>query len=213
LSNGNVNTAVAVAGGNQWISNFTQKNFLCPSEASGPDEGLWARGGVANEVGTWGFANYAANFQVFGTPGAGNNANANMNSPGHLVAVLSDGTSNTILFAEKYRRCGNNGSLWGHGSWNVPWMSLFAYGSANGATGYTSNANPAGVVGAASKFQVQPNPWATACNPSLAQGPHTGGIIVGLGDGSVRFLSAGVSGTTWWAACTPSQGDLLGSDF
>jgi hypothetical protein len=36
---------------------------------------------------------------------------------------------------------------------------------------------------------------------------------VGLADGSVRSLSAAMSGDTWWTACTPDSGDVLGSDW
>jgi hypothetical protein len=43
--------------------------------------------------------------------------------------------------------------------------------------------------------------------------PHTGGIQVGLGDGSVRMVSPGVSTATWWFALTPNAGDILGSDW
>jgi len=32
-----------------------------------------------------------------------------------------------------------------------------------------------------------------------------------LADGSVRSLAPTMSGATWWAACTPSGGDVLGS--
>ena len=42
---------------------------------------------------------------------------------------------------------------------------------------------------------------------------HTGGMNVALADGSVRFLSASMSGTTWWAAVTPSGGEVLGGDW
>jgi prepilin-type processing-associated H-X9-DG protein len=42
---------------------------------------------------------------------------------------------------------------------------------------------------------------------------HTGGMNTGLADGSVRSLNNGLSGQTWWFACTPSGGDLLGSDW
>jgi hypothetical protein len=34
-----------------------------------------------------------------------------------------------------------------------------------------------------------------------------------LADGSVRMLSAGMSGTTWWAAVTPAGREVLGSDW
>jgi hypothetical protein len=47
----------------------------------------------------------------------------------------------------------------------------------------------------------------------LGVSPHTGGIQVGLGDGSVRFVSQGVSSTTWWFAITPNRGDVLGADW
>jgi prepilin-type processing-associated H-X9-DG protein len=43
--------------------------------------------------------------------------------------------------------------------------------------------------------------------------PHTGGIQVGMGDGSVRLVSQGVSAFTWGAAITPAAGDVLGNDW
>ena len=208
-TNTNVNNTFPDGGGNRYGSNCVVKTFLCPSDASGPDNGLWARGGTTNEVGNWGFSNYGMNFQVFGNPDAGDNAAANMQGASQLQTI-SDGTSNTMLFAEKYRRCGSNGSLYGHGSWNVPWMSLFAYGNRAGTTAYASNSNPAGSVGAASKFLVQPNPYATACNPSVPSSPHSGIIQVGLADGSVKGLSSGIAGATWWGLCTTNGGEALG---
>jgi hypothetical protein len=42
---------------------------------------------------------------------------------------------------------------------------------------------------------------------------HTAGINVGLGDGSVRFVSQGVSPNTWWSAMTPAGNEVLGSDW
>src|SRR5262249_55458612 len=61
-------------------------------------------------------------------------------------------------------------------------------------------------------FQVQPN-WLNTCIPWQAQSPHAGGINVCLGDGSVRFLSAGMSVTTWQNACDPQDGGPLGGDW
>jgi prepilin-type N-terminal cleavage/methylation domain-containing protein len=201
-------TATTVRAG----SNFPISMYLCPSDASAPDDGLWARGGAPSgmtEVGNWAFSNYAANYQLFGEPGKGDNAGVNMHSKAGLGRI-SDGTSNTIAFAEVSRRCGNNGSLWGHGSWNVPWMSLIAYGSADGTTGYTSNSNPAGKVGPASKPQSRFTPWETLCDPTVPQGYHPGGINTALSDGSVRFVGNTVDGNTWWAIITPNRGDIPG---
>jgi prepilin-type N-terminal cleavage/methylation domain-containing protein/prepilin-type processing-associated H-X9-DG protein len=206
----NVNNWFPVPGGNQYASNFEINTFLCPVDGSGPPSGLWLRGALADEVGKWAWGNYAANFQVFGNPDAGDNAGANMQGSARIPGSFADGASNTLLFAEKHRRCGNYGSLWGHGSWNVPWMALFAYGSRDGLHNYSSNSDPAGSVGIGSKFQVRPEPWNTACDPSRAASPHSGGINVGLGDGSVRFASAALSPDVWWHLCTPAGGEVLG---
>jgi hypothetical protein len=70
-----------------------------------------------------------------------------------------------------------------------------------------------GMVGPGSKFQIAPNPYQSQCNTALAQTPHLPGMNVALGDGSVRSLSSGISGNTWWAACTASGGEVLGNDW
>ena len=136
-----------------------------------------------------------------------------MNGTPSLAYSFPDGTSDTILFAEKARHLANDyDSLWAHGGWCVPYMALFAYGSANGGIGYTTadtEGGPAqpGIVGPASLFQIQP-PYGTA-NPCLASTAHTAMNVL-MGDGSVRSLSRTVDPNTWWALCTPAQGDLPG---
>ncbi len=47
----------------------------------------------------------------------------------------------------------------------------------------------------------------------VATSPHAAGMNAALGDGSVRFLTVGISPTTWWAALTPAGGEVLGSDW
>ena len=71
-------------------------------------------------------------------------------------------------------------------------------------------------IGTGSKFQVQPTPFTGpngVCDPTLANSPHTAVINALLCDGSVRSISPGISGTTWWQACTPAGGEVLGSDW
>src|SRR5262249_48964920 len=46
-----------------------------------------------------------------------------------------------------------------------------------------------------------------------ASSAHAGGVNVLLGDGSVRFVSNGVSLATWRALGTRNGNDLLGDDF
>ena len=181
------------------------KTFRCPSDPNYGTGQAWGGG--------WAFGSYGANYQVFGNPDAGNNNSINWDGGARIPATFADGTSNTLMFAEKYSLCGSYGSLWGHGGWESYWMPVFAYGSRDGSTGYSSGWAGPGKVGPGSKFQMAPNPYATACDPSVAQSAHTGGMQVGLGDGSCRSVSAALSGATWWAVCTPNGGEVLGSDW
>ena len=192
------------------------KTYLCPSDATGEDTGLWPIWSDGSDLGNWSYSNYGANYQVFGTPSKGNDSYAGSVSSLKLNTI-TDGTSNTVFFAEKFRKCMPGGntyaSLWGHGAWNVPYMSHFAYGAADGSAGYTSNSGYAGVVGPNARFQVISQANLTACNPMMTQAIHAGVILAGLGDGSVRTVSGSVTGATWWAALTPSLGEVLGSDW
>jgi prepilin-type N-terminal cleavage/methylation domain-containing protein len=72
-------------------------------------------------------------------------------------------------------------------------------------TGVNSKPTTFGIPGA--------NTTAGPCDRGLASSPHTGLIVVGLGDGSVRNVSAAVTAQTWWAALTRAGGDLLGADW
>jgi hypothetical protein len=126
---------------------------------------------------------------------------------------VPDGTSNTILFAEKYARCDRSqsdfgGSMWGYNNPSPgPGFSSMAatvFNTANGASAING------------LFLVQPVPFKGAgsqCDYALASTPHTGGILISLADASVRSLSSGVSLTTWMAAATPMGGEVLGSDW
>ena len=192
------------------------KTYLCPSDVTWSTAGIWTPGWVANEdaAGLWMVGNYGANFQVFGKPNAGDNAQANMTTALTSVTV-KDGTSNTIYFAEKFRTCGASwATLWGHANWNVSYMPTFGYGSADGSMGYTDRSSLAGVVGPNAKFQSIPqDEFGATCNPSLTQQIHISNMLVGLGDGSVRSVTQSITGATWWAAMTPNRRETLGSDW
>jgi len=166
------------------VAGHPVKLYQCPS-----DPGVPAGGAMdpARAVGS-----YAGNFRVFGVGGV-----KDWQGAARLPATFPDGTSTTILFAEKYARCGAAGTLWARVDTD-PWQPAFG----------------AFLTGPASKFQQQPTPFAgPACDPRRAATAHSGGMQVCLADGSVRSIGAGVRPETWWAACTPNGGEVLSADW
>jgi prepilin-type N-terminal cleavage/methylation domain-containing protein len=189
--------------------------YQCPSDPSNQYNG------VLNPGNPWGTSSYGANYQVFGNPDVGDNGSDEQGGS-RFPASITDGTSNTIFFTEKFTQCGPYASLWAHGNWEFNYQAMYAYGNRAGTQGYqsydaggwgASNGYPTGVVGPASIFQVTPVPWQSACQPTRPASGHTAGINAALGDGSVRFVTQGVSPTTWWYATTPANGEVLPNDW
>ncbi len=182
--------------------NRVVKTFICPSDTSNANGMCITTNGGANN---WAISNYGGNAYVFGDPPTGQPYPAGRKD---VNASVSDGLSNTVFLAEVYGTCGNTGnvgsaygSLWADS--NSVWRPAFNF---TGSKGTLPN------YAAAIKFQVQPH-YINNCNINAAQGIHTGGIMLGLGDGSVRFLSAGVTDVTWQRAVDPRDGTPLGNDW
>jgi prepilin-type N-terminal cleavage/methylation domain-containing protein/prepilin-type processing-associated H-X9-DG protein len=190
--------------GNNGVYAKPVKTYVCPSDPS-------ATGGVVTlSSGTlWGAMSYAANTQIDATcdqNGILQDIYGNFRLPGSCP----DGTSNTIYVAEKYSHCTNaiyteGGTLWAYWISDQSMQPLHAAYAVSVWNGYC--------VGPSSKFVVRPRPFLGNCDPTLTSSPHSGGINVCLVDGSVRFVSEGISGQTWWAACTPAGGEVLGPDW
>jgi len=160
------------------------KTYLCPSDPSSPGNGIQEWG--------WGCLGYSANFMVLGQPS--NQQTGGITSyqgQATLSASFPDGTSNTLLLGEKYCRCNGQGAVWGI-SWSGDgWTPMFA--------GFNQG-----------KWQQNPTPPISSnCDPTYVQSSHTGGMNAGLADGSVRFLTSGMSQPAWWAACTPAGGEVF----
>jgi prepilin-type N-terminal cleavage/methylation domain-containing protein len=167
--------------------------------------------------GGYGAGNIAGNWQVFGDP----TKNA-MEGRTRLPTDIPDGTSSTIFFATKYAHCGPVNPLVGEplgSAWsliNYPPNSVLTagayFGYAFGAVSYIPSTAGVGVT-----FQDQPfhPPQAgkVSCDPNYTQSFSAGGILVALGDGSVRTVSPGISGLTWRNAVLPKDGQVLGSDW
>jgi prepilin-type N-terminal cleavage/methylation domain-containing protein len=194
------------------------KTYVCPADPSlssgSPPNALAVAGGFL-----YAGASYAANAQVFAVSAGPNStppfAITNREGSASIAGSFQDGTSNTVVFAEKYGMCVNlsvspNG---GGGNW---WARAAAPSVSGPYFGYVSSPAPPGQLGGYTQsppFQIQPSPYSTNCDNRLPSSGHTAVMQVGLGDGSVRGVSSSVSATTWWSAVTPNGGEVLGSDW
>jgi prepilin-type N-terminal cleavage/methylation domain-containing protein len=200
----------------QPVLTYGVKTYVCPSDPSAVNA-LYVLNVTLGPFPV-GAASYGANAQVFGNvnnppvPGtiiATNMGGVVWQGSARFPATFQDGTSNTILFAEKYARCDSTsqfgGSAWGFNNPAAqPSLAPTVFNSANGNQAITG------------KFLIQPLPFqgsTSQCHYALASTAHTGGILVSLGDASVRSVSSGVGVATWLAASTPAGGEVLGSDW
>jgi hypothetical protein len=166
-----------------------------------PDDATLGSEGVVNHVpwGEYGLIGYGANYEALGSirPAARDI---------RRIASFTDGTSNTMLFAERYMSMRNAAATSNADNW---YYNIWAYGEE-----FWYEWNPifaAYVVGPASKFQVRPSEGndAATVNPLLAHAPRSAGILVGMADGSTSMVAAEVDANVWWAACTPKGGEVL----
>jgi prepilin-type N-terminal cleavage/methylation domain-containing protein len=173
-----------------------------------------------------------------------------------LVTGFPDGTSNRVLFAERYQDCvwipgasgtncpnlptnplktGSSETINGWAMYSLRGTDLalqfytdspvFNPPTGSGTTpggypwaqdNYNSPASNLAVLTAyppEPAYPIQNQPPITCCDFRVMQTPHSGVLMVGLGDGSVRPVSTNISWTTWGNACNPSSGAILGSDW
>jgi prepilin-type N-terminal cleavage/methylation domain-containing protein len=152
---------------------------------------------------------YVSNYRVFG---------GWYNVHRFNLSQITDGTSNTVFFADAYNSCQYKNSfssgIWDYylRQWNYApdWYLYDAYGP---YYDYGPSYSPTGqfLGGTTIRFQVQPQPPSTA----LCTVPNTpfATLTLGMGDGSVRGVGAGISAVTWSAVQTPNSGDVTGSDW
>jgi prepilin-type N-terminal cleavage/methylation domain-containing protein len=182
------------------------KLYLNPCDPTTPASGTYNDPGY----GPYGVTGYGGNMLSLGYFFNDGKGNGKINEQIMTVTTITDGLSNTIFTSEKTTVCINSNyseagdanlyQIWAYGRSAWPeWNPIFEWM----------------ITGPASKFQVMPitsGPGAT-CQEYLAAAPRTAGILTGLGDGSVRLVSSGVSPNTWWSACTPNGGEVLQSDW
>ncbi len=171
----------------------------CPSDVSA---GGSVFGHPSGSDAAFAISNYAWNYLALGDPAA-NRQEGVTNMP----RSFPDGTSQTIFFGERY-------AWYGSGNTNGNPLSSLWFNSENRWMAQMCSAPYAGGTGYAPcpMFQVKP----LIPNASNASGggnsPHSGGIGVVMGDGSVRNIASSISPTTWSNICDPRDGNVL-SDY
>ena len=211
-----------------WIRGTLIPVYRCPSD---PTLGSGVVGVEQdNACYDWcaGDASYGGNFLVFGKHSYDNTktpplpvfpvtaTNNGFDGNAQIPTTFPDGTSNTIVFAEKYARCESTSGACCHGTW---WMRGIAHGQ-KGAPESSDDSYPgdglsaifAGgsgggwLSGPTSMFQVQPKPG--QCNYAVATTPHAS-MQVAMGDGHVVGLSSTITPLIWYALCTPDGGEVV----
>jgi len=176
----------------QWTApaqNSFIKTYVCPSDAS-----------IVRTEG--GRSSYGINGQIFKYNYAGWGGDGLLRFP----SQIPDGTSQTIFYTEKLSNtknctgCCNNylNNYW------PDWGPIISSQDCSEPTG-------PGALLQTGCNQLQLG--RSICDGNRASSPHPGGINAALGDGSVRFVTAGVSWQTWWAAMTRNGNEVLGSDW
>jgi len=157
------------------------KTYQGPADPTVTDSGYQLTSYIANRM-SFGGMNY----------GAWSSGYQSLKYP----SSYSDGTSQTVAYAEAYQ---------------IPQSSQnrYAFDQQNGAfsTGQWASWDP-GNRG----FDVAPGNSASA-RYYTPNGHAVGGCQMSMWDGSVRNVSRGVTDNTFYAACTPGGNDVLGADW
>jgi len=183
------------------------KTFLCPADST-VGTGVGANG--------WAGSSYAANslllarYAWFTVTG--------VDSSQMKIGNISDGTSNTVAFAE--RKMVTEGSVVCARDMPFHWNGADMYDSAAFAMyqsmGYYRTSYPqywSTSVWWFSSASIQPGVAGTTGDRWGANSSHPATVQLGMADGSVRGVNQGTNVLTFWTAVMPTDGMVLPSDW
>jgi len=193
------------------------KTMLCPSDSSNKINyegvgGGWARGNYGCNAGgihgpevgftsTEGGRSPRNDWGWGGLPTTLNMGGVMCINFAHSVARIPDGSSNTVMLAE-VRSGAHLSNVDPRGTWALgyPGASIVTgHSSWDCATPNTTEQNADDCEGCINLAIGGMGAW-PGCPYQQAQSRsrHSGGVVVGLADGSVRFVKNGISQANWW---------------
>jgi prepilin-type N-terminal cleavage/methylation domain-containing protein len=187
------------------IRNLTVKTYLCPSESNGGTQGnqiggSWARGNYAGNMGPGDGGGSASGGEGGNYNGWGSSGGVLVVNGGVTLPMLSnqDGSSTTIMV--NHLRAGPAASDM-RGCWAGPWPGGAA--TANSAVGDAYGPNDTGCcsddLGSCNdRPDIAMGCWSGGYGQATARASHSGQVLAGMGDGSVRGIKNGISQQTWY---------------
>ena len=208
------------------LNNFKPPMFRCPSSTLPEVQAVSGRGSysLANYVGIAGSTQHISVDPNGQDGGRCSGGGVFVGNRGTAIARITDGTSNTIMIGEQsapppsgtdLRVASEASGLWmGGKNARVPngagtWSSTGAHNTGNVDTDMrcycVTTVRQAPNVKGLANFQLS-----TRCNSPLKSN-HTGGIMVGLSDGSVQFISDSIDLITLYNLSDKDDGNVIGN--
>ena len=187
------------------------KTYICPSDGSNGSGTSAAQPSPPLVAGVMP-GNYVANYLLLGNPSP-----TNLNNPcvdlrharqPRIPADIPDGTTSTFMITEKYQLC--TGGASGNQSGNLMYDSGDYAGSGTNMSRWGPGFAMESPWNDGTKFQS--GVTYSVCNPAYANSPHTGVILMGMGDASVRMISNNIASTLWQYGCQPNDGVAINLD-
>ena len=200
----------AANGVTQPVGETVVKTFLCPSD---PNNG---RGTLTVNVngtdGEWATSNYAANVGVFSTPNGSSYpawSGWKWQTPrSPTLVTIPDGTSNTIGFTERIVNAeGTNIARDVSPDATLTDTNKFAI------AGFNQYQSQYPTLAASWMLRPPQTGKTTGLIRWLPNSAHSGVIVCGLMDGSVKTVRGTVSAETFWTAGRPDDGNVLPDDW
>lgn len=193
------------------IRQIVIKTFQCPADDGITKAGFSRLNGNAA-------ASYAWNWQIVGTPNSGTYTST------VRLPTMKDGTSATVLVAEKLAACqrvndttvttNEAGNIWSYPP-SVDWSPYFAWNHSSYITGTTSG-QPLYLKNWDQTPQIRPRsplsttaeltPAPDVCDTSRPSTSHNRAALVAMADGSVRSVSGNVTQPAWLSAVLTDDG-------